>query len=102
LAKSWTKSRFIIENRFHGPVDPAWLKKTADGAKVSSFAQQSLEDGADEYLQAGGLATIVKLDPIKLRTKHGIGPAARIRKDLERFRLEAMQAVRPAAEWLVG
>jgi hypothetical protein len=45
---------------------------------------------------------IKKLDPEKLREKHGIGSALRIRKDLERFRLEAMQAVRPAAEWLVG
>ena len=102
LAKPWAKARFVIENRFHGHVDPAWLKKVADGASLSSFAQQSLDDGADQYLQGGGLATIAKLDPAKLRAKHGIGPAARIRKDLERFRLEAMQAVRPVAEWLVG
>lgn len=102
LAKPWAKSRFLIENRFHGNIDPAWLKQAAGAAKVSVFAHQSLEDGAEEYLQAGGLAIITKLDPAKLRTKHGIGPAARIRKDLERCRLEAMQAVRPAAEWLVG
>jgi hypothetical protein len=101
-AKAWAKARFIIENRLHGPVDTGWLKKAADGAKVSSFAEQALENGTEEYLQGGGLAVIAKLDPVKLRSKHGIGPAARIRKDLERFRLEAMQAVRPAAEWLVG
>jgi hypothetical protein len=101
-AKPWTKTRFLIENRLHGPVDANWLKKSTDGAKVSSFDQQSLEEGADEYLQAGGLLTIGKLDSAKLREKHGIGSALRIRKDLERFRLEAMQAVRPAAEWLVG
>ncbi|WP_454620445.1 hypothetical protein [Bradyrhizobium cenepequi] len=102
LAKPWVKARFLIENRFHGSVDPAWLKKATEEAKVSVFAHQSLEDGAEEYLQAGGLAIITKLDPAKLRGKHGIGPAARIRKDLERCRFEAMQAVRPAAEWLVG
>lgn len=102
LAKPWAKSRFLIENRLHGGVDAAWLKTVGNGAEVSSFEQQSLEDGADEYLQAGGLSVIAKLDPAKLREKHGIGSALRIRKDLERFRLEAMQAVRPAAEWLIG
>lgn len=102
LAKPWAKALFLIENRLHGAVLPSLLKKMTDGAEVSSFDQQSLEEGADEYLQAGGLSTISKLDPAKLREKHGIGSALRIRKDLERFRLEAMQAVRPAAEWLVG
>ncbi|MGY4349741.1 hypothetical protein ACVWXM_006234 [Bradyrhizobium sp. GM7.3] len=102
MAKPWTKARFLLENRLHGTIDPAWLKKSSDGARISSFEQQSLEEGADEYLQAGGLLMIGKLDPAKLREKHGIGSAVRIRKDLERFRLEAMQAVRPAAEWLVG
>lgn len=102
LVKPWTKARFLLENRLHGPVDVNWMKRSSDGATISLFNQQSLEDGADEYLQAGGLAMIAKLDPAALREKHGIGSALRIRKDLERFRLEAMQAVRPAAEWLVG
>lgn len=102
LAKPWSMKRFLIENRLHGAIDPSWLKKAGDGATVTSFEQQTLEEGADEYLQAGGLAGIGKLDPEKLRQSHGIGSALRIRKDLERFRLEAMQAVRPAAEWLVG
>jgi hypothetical protein len=73
-----------------------------EGVTVSSFEQQSLEEGADEYLQAGGLSTIAKLDLAKLREKHGIGPALRIHRDLEKFRLEAMLAVKPVAEWLVG
>ena len=102
LAKPWTKVRFLIENRLHGQVDSKWFKTSTDGAQLTSFEQQSLEEGAEEYLQAGGLLTIAKLDPTALREKHGIGSALRIRRDLERFRLEAMQAVRPAAEWLVG
>ena len=102
LARPWANARFLIENRLHGAVDAAWLKKSGDGAKVSSFDEQTLEEGADKYLQAGGLLAIAKLDSAKLREKHGIGSALRIRKDLERFRLEAMQAVGPAAEWLVG
>src|SRR5260370_10808277 len=102
LAKPWAKALFFIENLLHAPLPSNSLKKMSDGVEVSSFEQQSLEDGADEYLQAGGLSTIAKIDPAKLREKHGIGSALRIRKDLERFRLEAMQAVRPAAEWLIG
>jgi hypothetical protein len=102
MSKPWTNAQFLIENRLHGEVDAQWLKKAAAGAQISSLDGQSLEDGAEEYLQAGGLAIVKKLVPAKLRDKHGIGPALRIRRDLEKFRLEAMQAVRPAAEWLVG
>jgi len=102
LAKPWAKALFLIENRLHGAVTPSLLKKITDGVEVSSFDQQSLEEGADQYLQAGGLSNIAKLDPAKLREKHGIGSALRIRKDLERFRLEAMLAVRPAAQWLIA
>src|SRR5258708_10138030 len=96
LAKPWAKALFLIENRLHGAVLPSSLKKMTEGVTVSSFEQQSLEEGADEYLQAGGLSTIAKLDPAKLREKHGIGTSMRIRNDLERFRLEAMQAVHPS------
>lgn len=102
MSKPWAKAQFLIENRLHGQVDPQWLKKAAGSATISVLEAQSLEDGAEEYLQAGGLAIVKKLDPAKLRDKHGIGPAVRIRRDLEKFRLEAMQAVRPAAEWLIG
>ncbi|MDA9392633.1 hypothetical protein WN73_19085 [Bradyrhizobium sp. CCBAU 45394] len=102
VAKPWTKARFMIENRLHGGVDATWLNKFSNGATATSFEHQSLEDGADEYLQAGGLLMIGKLDAGKLRARHGIGPALRIQKDLERFRKEAMEAVRPAAEWLIG
>lgn len=101
LAKPWAKALFLIENRLHGGVSASFLKKMTEGVTVSSFEQQSLEEGADEYLQSGGLSSIAKLDPAKLREKHGIGSSMRIRKDLERFRLEAMQAVQPAAQWLI-
>jgi len=102
LAKPWTKARFVIENRLHGSVDPKWLKAKAGDATVTSLEAQALEDGAEDYLQAGGLAIVDRLNPDKLREAHGIGPALRIRRDLAKFRLEAMRAVKPAAEWLVG
>ncbi|WP_371420028.1 hypothetical protein [Tardiphaga sp.] len=102
LAKPWTAARFVVENRLHGNVDPKWLKAKAGDATVSSLEAQSLEDGAEGYLQAGGLAIVDQLNPNKLREAHGIGPGLRIRRDLAKFRLEAMRAVKPAAEWLVG
>jgi len=92
----------VIENRLHGSVDPKWLKAKAGDATVTSLEAQALEDGAEDYLQAGGLAIVDRLNPDKLREAHGIGPALRIRRDLAKFRLEAMRAVKPAAEWLVG
>lgn len=100
--KPWAKAQFLIENRLHEAVDVEWMKKNSSGIRITSFDQQVLEKGADEILQDGGLASIVQLDPAKLRAKHGLGPALRIQKDLERFRKEAMDAVRPAAEWLIG
>lgn len=102
LSKPWTKARFVVENRLHGAIDPSWLKSNTGDSTVTSFDAQVLEEGAEDYLQSGGLAMIDRLNPKKLREVHGIGPAIRIQRDLAKFRLEAMRAVRPAAEWLVG
>lgn len=101
-SKSWTSAQFMIENRVHESVDQDWLKKHSKGVTTTFFEQQILEKGADEILQTAGLASISQIDPALLRAKYGIGPASRILKDLERFRKEAMDAVRPAAEWLIG
>ncbi|UPK39527.1 hypothetical protein IVB18_21275 [Bradyrhizobium sp. 186] len=100
--KSWTAAQFLIENRLHENVDADWMRKNSKGVTVSSFEQQMLEKGAEEILQDGGLGSIKRIDPEKLRARHGIGPGLRIQKDLERFRRDAMEAVRPAAEWLIG
>ena len=99
---SWTTAQFVVENRLHGGIDPQWLKKNVRDATLSVFEAQSPEDGAEEYLQGGELAIVRQLDPAKLRNKHGIGPGLRIRRDLEMFGLEAMLAVKPTAEWLIG
>lgn len=102
LSKPWTTARFVIENRLHGNIDRDWLKGSTGDATVTSLDAQVLEEGAEDYLQSGGLAMVDRLNPKKLREAHGIGPAIRIQRDLAKFRLEAMRAVRPAAEWLVG
>jgi len=102
LSKPWTKARFVVENRLHGAIDPSWLTSNTGDATITSMDAQVLEEGAEDYLQSGGLAIVDRLSPKKLREAHGIGPAIRIQRDLAKFRLEAMRAVRPAAEWLVG
>ncbi|WP_398464771.1 hypothetical protein [Tardiphaga sp.] len=102
VSKPWAAAQFLIENRLHENVPADWLKAHCQVDALTSFDHQILENGADEILQAGGLASIGRIDPTELRAKYGIGPALRIHRDLERFRTDAMEAVRPAAEWLVG
>lgn len=102
LARELGAERFLVENRLRGQVDEPTMKRLAKGVTVTALDEHVMEDAAVAILQGGGLASIPKLDPVKLRAEHGLGPGSRIRRDLERLRLNAMTAVRPAAEWLVG
>jgi len=102
LAAPWTKARFLIENRLHGEIDSKILLKIASGARVTCLMKQVMDENAAAILQAGGLASIAKLDAKALNEKFGIAQGSRIRRDLTRTRLEVMQAVRLAAEWLVS
>jgi MinD-like ATPase involved in chromosome partitioning or flagellar assembly len=102
VAASWAAARFVIENRVQGEVDPKMLLKIAAGATVSCLMNQVMDEKAAAILQAGGLASIAKLDAKALNDKFGVAQGSRIRRDLTRVRLEVMQAVRPAAEWLVA
>ncbi len=101
LSRGFASKRFVIENRLRGAVAPEQLEKLAAGAEVTSLAEQAIDEKASELLQAGGFASVPALDAGALNAAHGVALGARIRRDLARFRLEAMQAVRPAAEWLV-
>lgn len=102
LAQPFAKARFVIENRLRGEVEPKLLAKISAGTTLTALAEQVMEERAVEILQAGGFETIPQLDPAKLNQRHGLALGARIRRDLTRFRAEAMAAVAPAAEWLVG
>jgi len=102
IAAPWTTVRFLIENRIHGEIDPKVLLKFGSGATVTSLMGQVMDDKAAAILQAGGLASIAKLDAKALNEKFGIAHGSRIRRDLTRTRLEVMQAVRLAGEWLVA
>jgi hypothetical protein len=98
----FASARFIVENQLQGPVDPGPLAKVAGKLPVTVLRYQTLEAPAAAILQTGGFASIAKLDPAKLTKEHGLAMAGRVRRDLTRFRQEAIDAVKPAAEWLVG
>lgn len=102
LAKPLAAARFLIENRLHGEVDAKAIAKIADGANVTMLAEHVMEEQAVAVLQAGGLASIPKLDVAKLIDRHGLALGSRVHGDLKRLRADAMVAVLPAAEWLVG
>jgi hypothetical protein len=53
-------------------------------------------------LAAGGLASIPALDAQALVKTYGLALGSRIRRDLTRFRADAMNAVREPALWLAG
>jgi hypothetical protein len=102
IAAPWATARFLIENRVHGDIDPKTILKFGLGARVTCLMNQAMDEKAAPILQAGGLASIAKLDANALNAKYGIAQGSRIRRDLTRIRLEVMQAVRLAAEWLLA
>src|SRR5487761_2492429 len=102
LAAPWAAARFMVDNRFRGAVDAKTLVRIAQGAFVTCLLDQALDAEAAEILQAGGLASIPRLDAATLNKKFGIALGSRIRRDLTRVRLDVMRAVRLAAEWMVA
>jgi hypothetical protein len=102
IAAPWTTARFLVENRIHGTIDPKVLAKVGSSATVTCLMNQVMDGTAAAILQAGGLAPIAKLEAKALNEKFGIAQGSRIRRDLTRTRLEVMQAVRLAGEWLVA
>ena len=102
LAAPWAATKFLVENRLHGDVDAKTLGRFGAEATISCLHRQSLDERAASILQAGGLASIAKLDPKALNAKFGMAQGSRIRRDLTAIRLEVMQSVKPAAEWLVA
>jgi hypothetical protein len=101
LAEPFAATRFVIENRVEGEIDPKMLQTISAGATVTCLMNQFMDEQAALILQAGGLASIARLDAKALHKKFGIARGSRIRRDLTRVRLDVMQSVRPMAEWLV-
>ncbi|WP_018264799.1 hypothetical protein [Methylosinus sp. LW4] len=101
-AKTFARARFVVQNQMRGAVDESLLRNIADGAEISTLPEQILDEEAVAIARDGGFATVAKLDPGKLSRKFGMARASRIRRDLARFRLDAMQAICSPANWLIG
>ena len=102
LGRDLGAALFVVENQLHGAVPKAELKKLVGDATLTSLREHSMEEQAVTILQGTGLATIPRLDAAKLNQAHGLALGSRIRRDLTALRADTMEAVRPAAEWLVG
>lgn len=101
-AKKFAHIRFVVENQMRGVVDESLLRQIADGAEISTLREQMLDDEAVAIARDGGFAVVEKLDQDKLVRRFGMARGSRIRRDLTRFRVEAMQAMYTPASWLVG
>ena len=103
-APEFAKRSFVVLNGMDGPVDDTALRAIEPTPMFSHFAKQELEPEALTLLVGGGLATVGNLTDLKvqrrLTEKFGHGLGLRIARDLLRFRADAMESVRMAAEWL--
>ena len=102
LATQWADAVFLLENRMRGFVDAKTLTAIAQGATIAAFDEQIMEPKAVEILQDRGLRDIPNIEAATLTKIHGLALGARIRRDLARFRFEAMESVHGAANWLVA
>jgi hypothetical protein len=101
-AKPWARARFVVDNRLRGNLDPAVVKRLAGDATITTLAKREFEPRTQRFLQAMGLVAIPALKAADLQAEHGFAEARRMVADLKAFRLAVMEAVRPAATWLVS
>ena len=100
-AKDWAAASFVVANALRGAIDPVILKRVAGAATLSHLRAFELEDATREVLTAGQLRGIPKLDRARLAKETSPAQAGRMLRDLTAFRLAVMEAVKPAALWLV-
>ena len=100
--RDWASARFVVANAVRGAIDAAILKRVAGDAAVTHLRNFDLEDETRAVLTAGQLRGIARLDRASLAASTSPAQAGRMLRDLTAFRLAVMQAVEPAALWLVG
>ena len=101
-AKDWAGARFVVANDIRGPVDRDTLAKVAGDAKVTELRKFGFEAATSTLLQASALRGIRNIDRDALMREKTPAVANRMIRDLNAFRLAVMEAVKPAALWLVG
>ena len=109
MSKAWATIRFVVANEYRGEVDKSRLNGIAAGATITSLPRFGFAKGIVAAIEPLGLAGIPSIDDEELarRLPDEQGQpdealAAMALETLAEFRLAAMQAVRSAAEWLVG
>lgn len=109
LAQPWAARQFVVANEYRDTVDLTRVRQIAPLASVSRLPRFSFAAGVRPVVDPLGLALIPQLDEEalaeRLRDKRGAPDyalAATTVGVLAEFRLEAMRAVREAAEWLIG
>ena len=100
-AQGWASARFVVANGLRGAIDPVLLKRVTGDAVLTHLRQFDLESKTREMLSAGQLRGIPKLDRAELAKETSQAVAGRILRDLTAFRLAVMEAVKPAAVWLI-
>ncbi len=108
LAQPWAAKQFVVANEYRDTVDIDRVRQLVPEASVTRLPRFSFAAGVRPVVDPLGLALIPQLDEEKLaeqlRDKGGdpdYALAATTVGVLAEFRLEAMRAVREAAEWLI-
>jgi hypothetical protein len=109
LTKSWAAAQFVVANELRGSVNAELVKKFANGAEITTLRRFAFERRALSVMQPLGLALIPALDEDALAKRlagadgqEDYALAGRVKAQLDTFRLAAMLAAKPAAEWLIG
>ena len=109
LTKPWATMQFIVANEHRGAVDRPRVENFARDALVTHLPSFAIPKQVRPLVDPLGFALIHEIDEEKLAQKlpdRNGNPnyvmAANVADTLTRFRLEAMRAVRPAAEWVIG
>ena len=100
-ARDWTGARFVVANGVRGAIDPTILERVVGDATVTHLRAFELEDETRGVLAAGQLRGVGRLDRAAMVKQTSQAQAGRILRDLTAFRLALMEAVKPAALWLV-
>lgn len=101
LSRPWARRLFVIENRLHGPIGEEDFKLLGKDIVPTSLEFCEMEEVAQQIVLGGGLAVVPRLDLGRLSRDYGVAQGARIRRDAIRLRTQALEAVAPAARWLV-
>lgn len=109
MSKPWAAAQFIVANEHRGAIDRARVDGFAKGATVTLLSSFNIPKAVRPMVEPLGFALIGQLDEEKLaeqlsdrKGNPNFMMAANVADLMTSFRLAAMTAVRPAAEWLIG